>query len=168
MRKTEIVKAPPGFGRGRDDGKHFLITEWSAGRAEKWAVKALLAFNRGGGTFPVDIAVGQGMRGIVALGLDTFLRGHMTSEEVQPILDELLECVKMIRDPKARDKATGAPVATDLTGEDDIEETQTRFWLRSEVLRVHTGFSVGDALSRLISSIMAEEKVSPTIPTSQT
>lgn len=165
-RNQEIVRAPEWC--KRDAGKSFLITEWYAERAEHWAVKAILAFNRGGGKLPVEVAAGMGMRGIVLLGMETFLRGHMTAAEVQPLLDELLECVKIIRDPKARDSATGLPVASDIVSQDDIKEVQTRFWLRSEVLRVHTGFSIGDALSRLISSIMEERTASPNTQTPQT
>jgi hypothetical protein len=164
VRSSEIVVVPP-WGK-RDAGKHFMITEWPAARAEKWAVAALLAFNRGGGRFPIEMTAGMGMRGIVVLGLETFLRGQMKPEEVQPILDDLLDCVKIVRDKTARDKATGKPVATDIVSDDDIQEVQTRMWLRSEVLRVHTGFSVGDALSSLINLILTEQRASPDTKTS--
>lgn len=158
-RKTEIVKAGP-WGRGRDDGKVFLITEWPAARAEKWALKTFLAYNRGGGELPLDRVAGMGMEGIFALGVQTFLRGQMQSTEVIPILDELLDCVKIIRDPSKRG-ADGQVIATDIVSDDDIAEIQTRLWLRSEVLRVHTNFSVADAVSSLIQLIMTKAPASP-------
>jgi hypothetical protein len=158
--KTMVVRASI----GRDAKKLYQITEWPAARAEQWGVRALMAYNRGGGHLPVDQAFGRGMEGIVFLGIDTFLRGQMRAEEVQPILDELLECVKIIRDPSARDKQTNKPVATDIVADSDIQEVATRMWLRSEVLFLHTGFSVGDALSDLISVI--NSKGSPTTQTS--
>lgn len=152
-RKTDIVKAGS-WGQGRDTGKIFLLTEWSAARAENWAARAIMALNRNGGEIPLNVA-GIGMEGIAIIGLNTFLRGNIDPGEIIPILDELLDCVKLIRDPKARDQATGLPVATPLVSDDDVEEVITRAWLRSEVLRIHINFSVADALSNLISAIKA-------------
>lgn len=152
MRKKEIVKVPPDF--GRDSGKTFQITEWSAETAEKWAVSSLLAYNRGGGQIPLSQMAGGGMEAIAILGVNTFLRGQMQAEEVLPILDQLLDCVEVVRDPKARDAATGLLVVTPIVSPDDIEEVKTRLWLRSEVLRVHTGFSMAAVVSNLISAIM--------------
>jgi len=153
LRKEEIVRVP-GWGK-RDIGKTFLITEWPADRAERWAMRMLLAYNRGGGDIDTGSMMGLGMEAIMVLGVNTFLRGQIQAAEIIPVLDELLECVKIIRDPKARDAATGRAVATPIVSSDDIEEVQTRLWLRSEVLKVHTGFSPADALSKLISGIMA-------------
>ena len=161
--KTMVVRAV----HGRDGAakKLYQITEWPAARAEQWGIRALMAYNRGGGHLPVDQVFGRGMEGIVYLGIDTFLRGQMQAAEVQPILDELLECVKIVRDPSARDKATNQPVATDIVADSDIQEVATRMWLRSEVLYLHTGFSVGDALLELILAINSAR--SPTTQTSQ-
>ena len=163
-RKTEIVKAPSDF--GRDAGKLFLITEWASRRADHWAIRAMLAYNRGGGDIPVESMLGRGMEAIFFVGIQTFLRGQIKAEEVTPILDELLECVQMIRDPDLSkvDRMTGHPVATPIVRDDDIEELKTRWWLRSEVLRVHTGFSPAEVLSRWISAIM--KPASENIPTS--
>lgn len=153
MRKREIVKVPDGYGRDSERGTVFLITEWPAEVAERWAMRALIAYNRGGGQVPVE-AISGGMEAIFWLGINTFLRGQMQADEVIPILNELLQCVKIIRDPKAISADSGGPVATDLIeGADDIEEIKTRLWLRSEVLRVHTNFSVADLVSRLISEV---------------
>src|SRR5207253_9774349 len=70
---------------------------------------------------------------------------------IEPYMDQLIdECVTIIRDPKAIDKTTGLPVATPiLAGE--VAEVATLSWLRSEVVRVHTNFSVLDSLSGLLS-----------------
>lgn len=157
-RKTKIVKIPD-WGK-RDEGKVFIITEWPAARAEKWAVRALLALNRSGGEIPLELS-GIGMQGIAIIGLNTFLRGNVVADEIIPILDELLDCVKFIRDPKARDQTTGQPVATPIVSDDDIEEIVSRAWLRSEVVALHTGFSVADALSALISTISTRPETSP-------
>ncbi len=152
MRKVELVKVPSGY--GRDHGKTFQITEWPATRADEWAVRAILAYNRGGSSIPLEGLVGQGMEAIFFVGVQTFLRGQIRSEEIVPILNELLDCVQIVRDPAARDKATGKPVATDIVSDDDIEEVKTRWWLRSEVIRIHTGFSPAAELQTLISAIM--------------
>lgn len=147
MRKREPVQVPAGY--GRDSGKVFLITEWTADRAEEWAMRALLAYNRGGGQIPLEV-LGGGMEAIFWIGVNTFLRGQMQAAEVIPILNELLECVQIIRDPKAHGQ--DGPVAHKIIpGSEDIAEVQTRLWLRSEVLRVHTNFSVADLVSKLIS-----------------
>lgn len=162
-RKTKIVKVPEGF--GRDASKVFLLTEWDADRAETWALRAILAFNRGGGDFGFEAVIGGGMEAIFFLGMQTFLRGQMRAEELKPILDELLTCVQMIRDPAATHAETGQPVVTPIVSPDDIEEVKTRLWLRSEVLELHTGFSAAGALSTLVEAIMAP-RASPNTPTS--
>ena len=151
-RKTETVFVPNEWG-GRDAGKAFLITEWPAERSVKWGLKALLAYNRDAGEMPAVDILGTGMQGIFFLGIHTFLRGKMKAEEVLPLLDELLECVQIVRDPKANDASTGKPVPHPLLP-DDIQEPKTSLWLRSEVLRIHTNFSAADVLSKLISAVM--------------
>lgn|GEM_PF-1288843 len=165
MRKKEVVKVPDEKWAKRDAGKLFLITEWSAAKAEHWAVRALLAYNRGGGQIPIEM-LGGGMEAIFLLGVNTFLRGQMQAGEVIPILDELLDCVQIIRDPKARG-ADGAVVATDISSEDDIEEPTTRLWLRSEVVRLHTNFSPFEMISTfLAAALKAPESSTPIPPTS--
>ena len=152
MRKQVPVKVPDNWGADyRDAGKCFLITEWDADRAEQWAMRAIIAYNRGGGQIPVDI-IGEGMQAIFFVGINTFLRGQMDAAEVIPILNELLQCVKIIRDPSKR-APTGEIIATELLPS-DIEEVKTRLWLRSEVLRVHTNFSMTELLSKLLSAVM--------------
>ena len=148
---SEIVSVPKFEGaRNRDLGKQFLITEWPAAIAEKWGVKMILALNRSGGEIPLNLR-GIGMEGVFILGFNTFLRGNIKAEEIIPLFDELLDCVQYIRDPDHPD------VATSIVSDTDIQEIQTRLWLRSEVLRIHTDFSPAAALSSLISLIMTKE-----------
>lgn len=168
MIKDEVIKVPESFGTResyRDAGKHFLITEWPADRAEKWALRAIIAYNRGGGQIPIDI-LGQGMQAIFFAGINTFLRGQMQADEVIPILDELLQCVQIVRDPSKRTPDGGRVIATPIIP-GDIMEVKTRLWLRSEVLRLHTNFSVADLLSKLLAAVMTGEPTSPKRKTSR-
>lgn len=152
MRKTEIAVVPKLPGPNRDLGKRFVLTEWSAERAETWGIRMMLAFNRSAGEIPLELR-GIGMEGVAILGINTFLRGNIQADEIVPLLNELLECVQIIRDP-----GKGPDYATQLVSPDDIEDVATRLWLRSEVLRLHTNFSPADALSALISAIQAKTK----------
>lgn len=159
MPRKEIMVVVPRFDgtNNRDEGKTFKITEWPAAVAEKWGIRMMLAYNRSGGAIPMDMR-GIGMEGIAILGINTFLRGNVQSDEVLPLLDQLLECVSVVRDPRFPDVAT--PFA-----DDDTEEVVTRLWLRGEVLSLHINFSVKDALTSLFQRIMEFPALSNT-PTS--
>jgi hypothetical protein len=147
MRETAVVRVPafPGT-RNRDQNKIFKITEWPAAHAERWALRMLLATNKGGGELPLDLA-GMGMEGIAIIGINTFLRGNISDDAILPLIDELLECVEVIRDVKHPE------VVTKLV-DGDIEEPATRMWLRGEVLSLHLNFSVAAVLSALYARIM--------------
>lgn len=147
-RETVDVHVPefPGT-RNRDRGKIFRITEWPAATAEHWGMKMLLAANNGAGELPLNMA-GIGMEGIAVIGINTFLRGNILPDTLVPLLDELLGCVKIVRDPGKPD------VATDIINPEDIEEVATRLWLRQEVLSLHLNFSVSAVLSALFTKIM--------------
>ena len=146
-RETKDVNVPvfPGT-RDRDLGKMFRITEWPAATAEHWGMRMILAANSGSGQLPLNLA-GLGMEGIAIIGINTFLRGNVMPETLIPLLDELLSCVKFVRDPSK-------PLITSEIGENDIEEVATRLWLRGEVLTLHLNFSVSAALSALYKKIM--------------
>lgn len=145
-RETVVVTIPEFTGtRNRDKGKLFRLTEWDSDRAEKWGLRMLFAANKGGGSVPMELA-GVGMEGIAIIGINTFLRGEVLPETMIPLLDELLTCVKVVRNPKS-------DTATDLLP-GDIEEVATRMWLRGEVLTLHLNFSVGAALSALYKKMM--------------
>lgn len=148
MRKVETLKAPASC--GRDAGKLYRITEMAAVRAEKWAVRALMLVTNGnGGQIPEHVA-SLGMEGIFIAGINVILRSRMDYEELEPLLDEMMTCIEIVRDPRTPE------IATALVSDDDIEEVGTRIWLRGEVLRLHTGFSVSAALSALISKVLSQ------------
>lgn len=136
MRKTASVTITAD---GRDKGKVFLLTEMPASVAEKWAMRALLALGRSGIELPDDVANG-GMAGVAAAGLRAF--AGIEFGDAEPLMDEMFGCVQIVPDPKQ------AAVARDLI-EDDIFEVSTRLLLRSEVVALHVGFSISDALSKL-------------------
>jgi hypothetical protein len=155
-RKWKVVRVPDGY--GRDGGKHFMIDEWSSSRADKWANRAILSLNRGSGDVNIDALIGGGMEAIFFVGVKTFLRGQVKAEELQPLLDELLDCVRFVRVPTDIDQMTGRQVATPIVCDDDIAEIKTLWWLRSEVLELHVGFSPADVVGRLLSSILTPPK----------
>lgn len=149
-RKREIVPAPSSSWIGRDAGKTFLITEWSARRAEKWAWGITFALKGSMSEIPLEVAR-LGMVGVGIRLLNVVLRADVQYGAIEPYMDQLIdECVTIIRDPKAIDKTTGLPVATPIL-DGEVAEVATLSWLRSEVIRVHTNFSVLDSLSGLLS-----------------
>lgn len=152
MLKSTTVKVPAEWG-GRDANKLFKITEMPATQAEKWGWRAILLL-RGSGERMPDNVQGLGIVGVAILGINVFLRGEMSFVNLEPLLDEMMTCVKIVRDPRHPD------VATDVIADLDIEEVQTRLWLRSEVLKLHTGFSPADALSTLLDAIRAPASTS--------
>lgn len=145
--KTERVLVPDGY--GADSGKTFVVTAMSAMRAEKWAWRMSLAIKGTAGHIPLDLEESLSRLGIVGVavrGVNAFLAAAVKFEEIEPLLDEMLKCVTVVRDPRHPD------VATQLL-EADIAEPRTVMWLRGEVLRVHVGFSPADVLSRLTSAL---------------
>lgn len=146
-RKVETIKVPAEWGE-RDAGKIFRVTEMSAAQAEKWAMRALMLLRGSGERIPANIQ-GFGMIGVAILGFNVFMNAQIRPDELEPLLDEMMTCVQIVRDPK------NLEVATDLVSADDIEEVRTRLWLRSEILRLHTNFSPADALSTFLSAIQA-------------
>lgn len=142
-RKTMVVTIPdamPGPSQ-RDRGKMYFLEEWPAARAERWGDQMALALIRSNVQLSMDMR-GIGMEGIAILGINAMLAGGIDGGVALPLWDELLECVKIIRNPKRPD------FAQPLIGDEDIEEVATRIFLRSEVLRLHTGFSLADELSK--------------------
>lgn len=135
MRKTKVVTITD---EGRDKGKQFLLTEMPASRAEKWAVRALLALARSGVDVPDNLVL-TGMAGLMEVGL-LALRG-ISFSDAEPLLDEMIGCVMVMPDP------IGNPTFARNLIEDDIEEVATRVQLRSEVFSLHTDFfSLADKL----------------------
>jgi hypothetical protein len=131
MRKEKIVTMPADA--GRDAGKSYKITEMPAWKAEKWGLRVMAAVGRSG-MFVPDAVLQRGLAGVAIVGL----RGLMMMQfaDAEPLLDEMMTCVE-----RAEAKAVRALV------DDDIEEVVTFLKLRSEVLEVHTGFSMAAYLS---------------------
>lgn len=141
-RKTKIVHVPvpaPEERQNRDAGKCFLITEMDAVRAEKWAARALLAITAAGVDIPPDV-IKMGAGAVVAAGFRALLT--MSFIDAEPLLDEMMTCIAVVPDPRRLD------VVRPLDA-DDIDEVQTLLLLRSEVIEIHTGFSVAAFLSTL-------------------
>lgn len=147
MRREEVVPVPKWPGnRDWEARRIYKITEMSAEASEKWALRMFIALKGAGSDIP-ETAARLGMVGVALASLNAFLRADIKPEVIEPLLDQMMSCVQIIRDPKHPE------VVTDIVSQDDIEEPQTRLWLRSEVIRVHTNFSLAEALFRLISGM---------------
>lgn len=120
---------------GRDQGKVYVLTEMSAYRAEKWAARALLALAGSGVDIPEDVA-SEGMATIARVGF-SMLAGAKFAD-IEPLMDEMLDCVRIARDPKRPDITFPLNLTEDAT---DVEELATLPWLRGEALKLHVDFS---------------------------
>lgn len=132
---------------GRDKSKEFYLTEMPADQGERWAYRALLALSRGGIDLPPGMfdqgwgALAHMMPYFVVVGLKA-LHGAQWLE-IEPLLEELMECIKF-KPPGINDPAGFAPIHPGVNSQ--IEEISTRAFLRKEVVELHLGFSVADAL----------------------
>lgn len=127
-RKQAYVTIPI---QGRDFGKVFLLTEMSAVKSEKWAIRAFLALARGGIDIPPDIEE-AGLMGIASLGVKIF--GQMLWADAEPLIDEMFECVRAVPNPQDRS------LDTELF-ESSIDDVSTRMFLRKKVFGLHVDFS---------------------------
>jgi hypothetical protein len=134
----------------RDNTKSFLLTEMSATQGEKFAAKAFLALASSGVEIPDDVAA-QGMAGLLSVGMKAF--GMMKWEFLEPLLDEMFRCVQIV--------VPAFPVGRPLK-EEDIEEIQTRFKLRTEWVELEFGFFKA---AGLLTSRSAAEMEDPTSST---
>lgn len=137
---------------GRDEGKTFHIREMPATRAEKWAMRALLAVARSGVDLPDDFT-SMGMQGIAIIGIRAITK--IAFEDAEPLLDEMMECVSIKPDP--RNPAVIRPLI-----EGDIEEIATLVVLRQEVINLHIDFFTGDGRSKSTSTSSAAPNSSNT------
>lgn len=152
MRRTKIHRVT----EGRDAGKFFLLTEMPAMATEKWAMRAFLALARSGVEVPDDIR-SAGIAGMAAMGFQALNR--LNYEDIEPLLDEMMQCVQICRDPQHKD--VGSALLPD-----DIEDVSTILTLRAEVFALHVGFSWADALSKLRSASASPPKELSTTSTS--
>lgn len=123
--KTVIIDRP-----GRDQGKHFLLTEMSARQGEAWGMRALLALANGGVDIPDDIA-GAGLAGLAVMGVKAL--GNLHYDAAEPLLAEMLAQVQAIPDPMR-------PTVRRPLIDDDTEEVSTLLTLRREILELHIDF----------------------------
>lgn len=134
-RRTKIVTITA---EGRDKGKIFHLTEMSASAAERWAEQVFFLLMNAGAD--VGDIRGAGMAAIPVAGLTAF--GRVPFDQAEPILAQMMSCVTI--QPSAATPSIIRPLI-----EDDIEEVATRLFLKSEVLELHTGFSIAASLSTL-------------------
>lgn len=108
-------------------------------------MRALLALSRGGIEIPPGMFDG-GWVGLatmlpyaIVIGLKS-LHGAQWAE-MDPLLEEMMACIQW-------QPPGGAPLQPLFPGENcQIEEIASRLQLRKEVLQLHMGFSMADALS---------------------
>ena len=99
-------------------------------------MRAFLGLAKSGVEIPENISE-AGMAGIATLGFRAL--SGITFDLLEPLLDEMFECVSLIPDP-SRPQVVRALI------EDDIEEVGTRLRLRKEVFALHVDFSQAAAL----------------------
>lgn len=129
-RKTDVFVATV----DRDKGKRFVITEMPALQAERWALRAILALTHAGAELPEGEKAG--FAAIALAGIQSLQK--LQFAEVAPLLDEMMDCVKIIPDPKNIDFMR--PLVMNQGDGDDIEELQTIFELRERIFRLHAAF----------------------------
>ena len=112
-------------------------------QAEKWAARAFLALIESGVKIPDAVAAG-GMESLMSddaiTAVFTSLLGGLGKirwELLEPLLDEMMECVRIMTDP------IGKPDYSRAINQsaNDIEEVSTLLKLRGALLKLHTGFS---------------------------
>lgn len=138
--------------KGRDKDKVFFITEFSAARAEDWAIRAFMGMARSGAEIPADVK-DAGVIGVMLMGMKAL--GSMAYIDAKPLLDEMLECIQII--PDARVKAVKRSLI-----EEDIEEVTTLLQLRKGVFELHSNFSEFVARYRLEQAKEEEENMQNT------
>ncbi len=125
----------------RDVGKKFRITELDADRAEDWAIRAFIGLAAGGVSLPSSVP--KTLPGLSLLAIQTIFR--MPYEHMRPLLNEMMSCVQVV----ASSGKTHSPMAG------EIEEPETLFQLRKQVVELHTGFFERVANSSWICSLVA-------------
>jgi len=122
---------------GRDHGKVFVITEPSSDTSERLAGRFWIMLMRAGAQIPKDQRQ-AGMAG-VAMFLSSDISEvlpYLNWDELEPLLDELMACVRYRHAPTH-------PLQAIMAGEScQIDEIATRFQLKMEAFELITGFSL--------------------------
>lgn len=122
-----MLKTKDVAGVGRDSARVYRITEMSAFRAEKWAIRALWLIAANGAEIPESVEHAP---------FSEFVRGGLVSlfkvdfKQAEPLLDEMLTCVSIVTSAGSRQ----------LIMADDFEDPRTILMLRKEVFSLHTDF----------------------------
>lgn len=117
---------------GRDKNKVFRITEMPALKAERWALRALQALAASGVELP-DNFNAMPLAQMANIGIRAL--ANVPFEVAEPLLEEMMECVEFVPNPKKPDFALALGIQ-----EDAIEEVSTSLLLRKETLLLHVGF----------------------------
>lgn len=143
MRKVEIVVISGDPNTNRDHGKRFKITEMPAIRAEKWAMRVLLALASTGAQLPEDYK-SAGMAGLAVAGFQALQ--SLNWGDAEPLLDEMMECVRILPDPRNIEVERPLILNRGDGSGDDVEEVSTLLTLRRKIFEIHTSFfSIGAA-----------------------
>ena len=126
MRKTVDIT-----GVGRDQSKVFRITEMSAFKAEKWAMRALWAIAGSGVEIPDNI-MSAPLAKLFEIGFAALAK--VPFDLVNPLMSEIMECISVVTPDGTNRKLLS----------DDIEEYMTILHLRKEVLKLHISFFTQD------------------------
>lgn len=110
---------------GRDKGKTFKITEMSATQADRWTLKVLCLFGKGG------IVLEE----LAKMDFNTIIKtmGDVGYDIAEPLLDELLECASFKKD------GVYVPMKGSMI-ESVVEDFRTLYRLRLEALQLVLGF----------------------------
>jgi hypothetical protein len=111
---------------GRDKGKKFKLTEWSAVQTERWIMRAVFGLGKAGVELPPEV-LQLGAAGI-AYAIATQAT-KMPSRLGIRLSNELMECVQIVETAITRSLV-----------DEDIEDVSTLLKLKSEVLKMTFGF----------------------------
>jgi hypothetical protein len=122
MRKSTTVTIK----EGRDHGKTFRITEWSAIQTERWILRAVFGLGKAGIEIPPEV-LQLGAAGVAyAIASQA---SKLPSRLGLALADELMECVQRVEEKLDRSLV-----------DQDIEDVSTRLRLKGEVLKLTFGF----------------------------
>lgn len=124
MRKTVEIT-----GVGRDENKVYRITEFSAFKAEKMAMKVLWAIASSGVEVSGDITNAP-LAKLLEIGIQALAK--VPYPMIEPILIEMMEGVSFITPDNSNRKLLP----------DDIEEFRTILKIRKEVVALHIDFFI--------------------------
>jgi len=135
------VIVPKLGGKNRDEGKAFLLKEMTAYDAEYWGGEIGDLFIQYG----LAEVVESGMAGVAQnIGKVFNSGGRIPFAEAHRKTERLMQCVYVIPDKSKPDFVR-------QLHETDIEDPDTRIWLKRQVLELHVNFST--LLSRLVAAL---------------